>query len=64
MIDIMILFAIVYLFFMIYCFAELRGLRKYIETSNARLGKYSEDIILHMRKGNKNTTTKENNNDK
>tara|TARA_R110000823_G_scaffold197184_1_gene328402 strand:- start:276 stop:449 length:174 start_codon:yes stop_codon:yes gene_type:complete len=56
MIDIMVLFAIVYLFFMIYCFAELRGLRKYIETSNARLGKYTEDIILHMRKGKNNDT--------
>jgi uncharacterized protein YoxC len=51
MIDIMILFAIVYLFFMIYCLAELRGLRKYIETSNTTLRKYADDIIFLTRKG-------------
>jgi len=51
MIDIMILFAIVYLFFMIYCVAEIRGLRKYIETSNTTLRKYADDIIFLTRKG-------------
>ena len=47
----MILFAIVYLFFMIYCVAEIRGLRKYIETSNTTLRKYADDIIFLTRKG-------------
>jgi len=51
MIDLIILFTIVYLFFMIYCLAELRGLRKYIETSNTTLRKYADDIIFLTRKG-------------
>ena len=39
MIDLIILFTIVYLFFMIYFLAELRGLRKYIETNFDYVGK-------------------------
>ncbi len=53
MIDLIILFTIVYLFFMIYCLAELRGLRKYIENSNSILRKYTDDMIFLTRKGKK-----------
>jgi hypothetical protein len=53
MIDLIILFTIVYLFFMIYCLAELRGLRKYIETSNTIYRKYADDMIFLTRKGKK-----------
>jgi hypothetical protein len=53
MIDLIILFTIVYLFFMIYFLAELRGLRKYIETSNAIYRKYADDMIFLTRKGKK-----------
>ena len=53
MIDLIILFTIVYLFFMIYCLAELPGLRKYIETSNAIYRKYADDMIFLTRKGKK-----------
>ena len=53
MIDIIILFAIIYLFFMIYCLEELRGLRKYIETSNTIVRKYNDEMLFLARKGNK-----------